>query len=66
MRQGIWKGEFEVPADWRREHKNGAVALPQPIMNGPSLTTGSLSVLLNLLSKDWSQGAPIPAMPVSK
>ena len=66
MRQGIWEGEFEVPADWRREHKNGAAGLPQPRLNGPSLTTGSLSVLLNLLSENCSQGAPILAMPVSE
>ena len=37
LRQGIWKGTFEVPANWRREHKNGSAnATPPP---PPSKTT---------------------------
>ena len=39
--QGIWKGAFEVPADWRKEHKNNSTAKKvHASMQGPSLKKG--------------------------
>lgn len=40
-RQGVWKGAFEVPADWRKEHRNATTAA-KPEVKGPSTTLGKL------------------------
>ena len=41
-RQGVWKGDFEVPADWRREHRNGTAAAHTE-MKESAISPGKLS-----------------------
>ena len=33
---GIWKGSFEEPADWRREHRNGNANVTHPPSSTPA------------------------------
>ena len=46
---GIWKGPFEEPAEWRREHRNGSATVMQPPSSTPASKDSECTCYLTIL-----------------